>query len=38
VTLELIKHHTQFLTFNRSLIMRQMTQKQMFRKLSRKGV
>ena len=37
VTLELIKHHTQFLVFNRSLIQRQMTQKQMYRKLSRKG-
>ena len=38
MTLELIKHHNQFLTFNRSLIQRQMTQKQMYRKLSRKGV
>lgn len=37
VTLELIKHHIQFLVFNRSLIQRQMTQKQMYRKLSRKG-
>mmetsp|Transcript_13434 Transcript_13434/g.18372 ORF Transcript_13434/g.18372 Transcript_13434/m.18372 type:complete len:133 (+) Transcript_13434:1627-2025(+) len=35
--MELIAHHSQFLTFNRSLIQRQMTQKQMYRRLSRKG-
>lgn len=38
VTLELIRHHNQFLSFNRSLLKRQMTQKQMYRKMSRQGV
>ena len=38
VTLELIKHHNAFLRFNKSLMQRQMTKKQMCRRLSRKGV
>ena len=38
VTLELIKHHHAFLRFNKSLMQRQMTKNQMYRRLSRKGV
>ena len=37
VTRELLKHNQDFLAFNKNLLNRQMTNKQLFRRLSRKG-
>ena len=38
VTQELLSHHLEFMTYNKTLLKRQMSQGRMYRKLSRKGI